>query len=417
MLVVTLIACDQAPTITPSASASDALVAPEPSASAGPPPEPGHELYGFVPYWEMDDGIADHLADAPLSTIGLFSVTHENDGSLRTTAPGYQRITGDVGRRIIEGARKRGQRVELVYTSFGEARNRRLLRREELQDGIIASLVAMVGDLGLDGVNVDIEALDPGLIVAYSGFVGRLRAALVAADPDDQVSVATQANLLGATMAAGANQAGADRIFMMAYDYRTGASAPGATSPLARRDGSEKDLPWSLDLYATLGVPPGKLLLGLPLYGVVWPVAGPEIGDAETGRGEAWILRSHVDLLRDPDAVPQRDEIESVEVYALGSDGSVGPPPTGSPAASPSDPTASSSPSTTPRATARTSAAPPDVRWHAVYVDSPETLATKLELARERGLVGSGFWAIGYERGLPAYTQLMRRYADDEPLR
>ena len=427
LLVVALVACDPAPTpsstSSPSSSASDALVAPDPSASAGPPPEPGHELYGFVPYWEMDESIAGHLADTPLSTIGLFSVTHEGDGALRTTAPGYQKINGDVGRQVIAEAHKRGQRVELVYTSFGEARNRRLLRRADLQNAVIASLVAKVGELGLDGVNVDIEALDPDLIVAYGGFVGRLREALVAADPDDQVSVATGANILGATMAAGANQAGADRIFLMAYDYRTGTSSPGATSPLDRRDGDEKDLPWSLDLYASLGVPPQKLLLGLPLYGVTWPVVGPDIGASETGRGEAWILRNHLDLLLDPKAVPQRDEIESVEVYALGSDGSIGPPPSASPAASASgSPSASAfsapSPAATPRPTkpASPSTSPADIRWTAVYVDSPETLATKLDLARERGLAGSGFWAIGYERGLPAYTELMRRFAADEPL-
>ena len=45
-----------------------------------------------------------------------------------------------------------------------------------------------------------------------------------------------------------------------------------------------------------------------------------------------------------------------------------------------------------------------------MYVDSPATLAPKLALADERGLAGVGFWAIGYERGLPAYTSLMERF-------
>ena len=112
----------------------------------------------------------------------------------------------------------------------------------------------------------------------------------------------------------------------MGYDYRTGASAPGATSPLARRDGDEKDLPWSLDLYPALGVPSDRLLLGLPLYGVTWPVAGPVIGAPATGRGAAWILRKHADLLLDPSVTPLRDELEAVEVYLAGSDGSTGPP-------------------------------------------------------------------------------------------
>jgi hypothetical protein len=51
-----------------------------------------------------------------------------------------------------------------------------------------------------------------------------------------------------------------------------------------------------------------------------------------------------------------------------------------------------------------------------VYVDSPATLAAKLALANDRGLAGAGFWAIGYERGLPGYTSLMNRFAAGEPM-
>jgi spore germination protein YaaH len=179
----------------------------------------------------------------------------------------------------------------------------------------------------------------------------------------------------------------------MGYDYRTGRSQPGASAPLDRSDGGTASLRRSLDLYAALGVPPDRLLLGLPLYGVAWPVAGPVIGAPSTGRGAAWFPRSNVDLLADPSIQPMRDEVEQVEVYALGSDGTVGEPP--------ADPSAS---------------VDPDRTWRAVYVDSPDTLAPKLELANERGLAGAGFWAIGYERGLPGYTRLMERFAAGDAL-
>jgi hypothetical protein len=399
LLAITLAACGAAPEPSrgPAAPGTPA-VAPGKTPTASPSATvPGHELYGFVPYWEMDAaGIAAHVAETPLTTLALFSVTHTNKGAINTKQRGYELITGEVGRRLIREAQARGTRVELVYSSFGGPRNRKLLESDELQAQVIASLVALAADLGVDGINVDIEALDPTLVPAYGGFLADLRAALLAEDPGDTVSVSTGAHALGAAMAVAAASADVDRIFLMGYDYRTGRSDPGATSPLDRSDGGVQSLRTSLDLYAALGVPADRLLLGLPLYGVEWPVAGPVIGAPSTGRGEAWFPRAHVDLLADPSITPLRDEIEQVEVYLLGSDGTVGPP--------------------SPDASAATSSPGPERTWQAVYVDSPATLAPKLALANERGLAGAGFWAIGYERGLPGYTRLMERFTAGDPL-
>jgi len=238
------------------------------------------------------------------------------------------------------------------------------------------------------------------------------------------VTVATSAGVLGASMAAAAVTAGADRAFLMGYDYAVAGSSPGASSPLDSRDG-ERDLAWSIDLYATAGVPPGRTLLGLPLYGMTWPVAGPVVGAPETGRGAVWILRRHLDVLTDPSIVPVRDEQEMVEVYLFGSDGSTGVPSSevsspGLPSPSPASETPSPG---TPSPGAAGSAIPPgspvpsaEPTWTAVYVDSPATLAPKLELANLNGFAGAGFWAIGYERGLPGYTALMQRFVAGESL-
>ena len=108
-----------------------------------------------------DEGIAQHVADTPLSSLALFSVTHTAKGAINSKQRGYSLITGDVGRRLIREARERGARVELVYTSFGGPRNRKLLESDELQAKVVASLVALAADLGVDGINVDIEALRP----------------------------------------------------------------------------------------------------------------------------------------------------------------------------------------------------------------------------------------------------------------
>lgn len=368
-------------------------------------PIPGHEVYGFVPYWEMDDSIVDHVGGTDLTTLGLFSATHRRDGELDDRQNGYKRISGDVGRRLTRAAQDRGTRVELVYTSFGPDKNRQFYTEPEAQARWIEVLVDLVDELGLDGVNVDVERLPVEHLLDYGAFVSRLRTALRARVPDAQLSVATQANELGAGMAAAAAAAGADRIFLMGYDYHWAGSDPGASAPIDRLDGEPRDLVWSLDLYASLGVPVDRTILGLPLYGMTWPVVGPGVGQPSTGRGDTWVPRWNLATFADPSFQPILDPIESVEFYVVPISGAATPSVAG---ARPSGIDGSVGGAAGPSPIDRTDA--PEPGWNAVYFDSPRSLTPKLLLADDRGLAGAGFWAIGYERGLPGYTELISTF-------
>ena len=362
---------------TPSGAPSDEPGTAQPGGqSPAPPPIPGHEVYGFVPYWEMDDGIADHVAGTDLTTLALFSVTHRSSGRMQDNQNGYRRITGAIGQRLIREARDRGTRVEIVYSSFGEAKNRKFFGSTKAQTRWIKELVDFTEENDFDGINVDVELLPAELVPAYGAFVGRLRDALLERLPKAQVSVSTGAGQRGAAMAAAASLAGADRIFLMGYDYHFPASQPGASAPMDRLDGEERDLPWSLDLYASVGVPVERTILGLPLYGVMWPVSGPGIGAPSLGRGDTWVPRRNLRVFKNDDFKPEYNAVESVEFYAVPGD--------------------------------------EDATWNAVYYDSPRSLIPKLALANDRGLAGAGFWAIGYTRGLPEYTDLIDAFAAGE---
>jgi hypothetical protein len=107
---------------------------------------------------------------------------------------------------------------------------------------------------------------------------------------------------------------------------------------------------------------------------MAWPVADPELGAARTGRGQAWIPGDNLGILADPTLAPRHDRLEGVEFIAR----------------------------------------PAGDGWEAIYFDSPQTLAPKLGLADARGLAGAGFWALGYERGLPEYTSLIASFAAGE---
>ena len=366
-------------------------------------PIPGHEVYGFVPYWEMDDSIVDHVSATDLTTLALFSVTHRRDGELDDSQNGYRRISGDVGRRMARAAHDRGARVELVYTSFGPDKNRQFYTEPEAQTRWIEVLVQLVDELGLDGINVDVERLPAEHLLDYGAFVGRLRDALRARLPDAQVSVATQANELGAGMAAAAASAGADRIFLMGYDYHWAGSNPGASAPIDRLDGEPRDLVWSLDLYGALGVPVERTILGLPLYGMTWPVIGPGVGAPATGRGDNWVPRWNLSTFADPSFEPMLEPVQSVEFYSE-------PIPGASSATPGSGPSQGARPLSSGGPSASLPAIEPEPGWNAVYYDSPRSLTPKLLLADERGLAGAGFWAIGYERGLPDYTELIATF-------
>ena len=331
------------------------------------PPLPGHEVYGFVPYWEIDATIADHLKGTSTTTVALFSVTNTGKGDIATNQKGYRAISGPVGRRIVADAHALGRRVDVAWTSFGQARNDGLFASQPLQDRVIASLVALRADLGVDGIAVDVEDIDSIDIPAFGAFIGRLRTALRESDPAATITAATGAGPQGAALGLAASVAGADRIFLMGYDYRTGSSDPGASAPISRGDGVERSIAWSLELYAASGVPVDRTILGLPLYGLSWPTASAVMGSPKTGRGDIWVPRRNLGTLLDPTLAASYDPVEDVAYLAL----------------------------------------PKGRTWQAVYYDTPRSLRPKLGLANEHGLAGAGFWALGYERGLPDYTDLI----------
>jgi hypothetical protein len=388
----------------PASGSTGVLPTPTPRPELG-----GTELYGYLPYWRMNESTVAYLREVPLSTIALFSVNAKRDGSINTGPSGYQRIFGPIGRQIIAEAHQRDVRVDLVFTSFGERRNAVFFGRKQARGGpptaapagspaaspatspeaspepslptgppreapwtrTVDELVALALDLDVDGINVDVELLDEADRDAYGAFLRELGAALVEARPRARLSVATEAGVRGVGNAATAAGAGVDRIFLMGYDYHWSGSGPGASSPVDRIDGVY-DLRWSIDSYVQAGVPRDRILLGLPLYGMTWRSTGPDRLSEVVGNGKSWILDGNLDVLLDPEFAPQRDPIEHAEFFVK-QDGDT---------------------------------------WLHTYYDSPATLRLKLALARDHGLAGGGFWAIGYEQGLPGYLELMADFRD-----
>jgi hypothetical protein len=382
---------------------STSAISPVPATLAAPasatadPTLGGTELYGYLPYWQMTPSMAAYLAGVPLSSLELFSVGAGDNGALLAKETGYRRITGQIGTQVIREAHARGQRVELVFSSFGYDRNDRLFghnglfggagrgdladARAEDRNGIGAraarwtrtasELLTLANRLGVDGINVDVELIRGDAFEGYTSFLAALRDGLDAMRAQVQLSVATMASNTGADLAIAALAAGVDRVFLMGYDYHWSGSDPGGSAPIDRLDGAST-LRSSIGAYLANGVPADRLILGLPLFGMSWPVATPDRYAASIGNGSSWIPALHAGLLNGAGTVPALDPLEETEFFSI--------------------PNASGG------------------GWHAIFYDSPRTLLPKLLLARQARFAGAGFWAIGYERGLPGYLELMHEF-------
>ena len=264
----------------------------------------------------MDEGIAEHLAGTDLTTLALFSVTHRKDGTLAPNERGYKRIDGPIGQRLIAEAHDRGLRVELVYTILRPGEERCLLRRAGGQERTIAELVALADQ---DRGRWDQRRRRAARARARHCVRGVRRVAEDGPSRDERRRAGLRGNRREPRRdgdGPGGHSGGRRPDLHDGLRLSLGGLEPGASAPLDRRDGSEKDLAWSLDLYRDAGVPAERTILGLPLYGMSWPVTGPEIGAAKSGRGSVWIPSDNLAMLANPEAVPVFDPVEGVEHLA-----------------------------------------------------------------------------------------------------
>jgi spore germination protein YaaH len=349
------------------------------AADTPPPPVPltaaqvshrlSRDVFGYLPYWELNDGTDSYLRYDLLSTIAFFGIDAMADGSIDTTQRGYTAYMSDRATAVIDHAHAMGVRTAITFESFGYAKNAAFFTNATAQATFIQQAVALMQARGADGINVDVELMNGTYFPAYGSFLGALRQATLAANPNAQISVATNANISGARMAAAAIANGVDRAFLMGYNYRTWNSNPvGSIDPLVRSDGG-LSLSASLDLYASSGVPLDHVLLGLPLYGQTWPTVTADLRAAlQTNTlvyGSASVFY--------PSSLPASAAGATFDY----------------------DPVEQSARLVVFDTTKNT--------WLQTYYDDPTTIAAKLTLTSTRNLAGAGFWALGYDQGQPGY--------------
>jgi spore germination protein YaaH len=363
-----------APSPTGSGAVAEASPSPSPLGSGAIAHRP-REAFGFLPYWSMADWTDGYLRYDLLTTIAFFGVGVRDDGSLIKSGAGYNAFMSDRATTIIDHAHAAGVRVVITFESFGSTHNHRFLPNATARARFVTQATALVAARGIDGANLDVENVSAADVPAFGQLVGATASALHGANRAAEVTVSTNGNVSGAVMAALAVSNGADRAFLMGYSYRVGSSATtGSNSPVSAV-GTPLDLSTSLDLYDAASVPPERILLGLPYFGLTWPTRTADLhslrqpDSAKLGKGVAFRPRTIATSGPPDGAVLDHDPIEASARYTW------------------FDPGKKS--------------------WYQTYFDDPQTLAVKENLAIEHGLAGVGLWALGDDYGVDGYWETL----------
>jgi spore germination protein YaaH len=340
------------------------------------------EVFGFLPYWMLNDTALSSMNYHLVSTIAYFSVGANRDGALvkgTVSAPstGWAGWTSSRMTNVIDQAHANGVRVVLTvsmmaWDSASAANMAAFLGSSSARASLVKQIVAAVKDRDADGVNLDFEMVASSVRDQYTSFVRQLKAALVAAGVGRYLTVCTTAG--AATWATGYDVAGltasgaADAIFVMGYDYSwSGSARAGAVAPI--------DSPYTLDVNGTMNdflseTSGSKLIWGVPYYGRTWPTSS-NLLNATTidGISHAYYYTGHLAQAQQFGRI--WDDVGKTPWYRYW-DSAAG-------------------------------------NWVEGYYDDPQSLAVKYDLVNARGLAGMGMWTLLMDQG---HNELWRVLAD-----
>ncbi len=247
----------------------------------------------YVPGWNQQrlDPKNDHLLDAITHFLHFAVFVRASDGSLDLQT---NELTPSRMRALVGAAHGAGKQALLVVGGEGAAPGLRIASSPERLPNTLKSILSLVDRYGYDGIDVDWEPLGPQDAELYSSFIESLRKSL------DQTALHHRRPRLGLTTAIEVNlnkndymvslvrtlhklDEKVDRINLMTYAMANSSSLPfvwhnSALYPgVSPADGFRTpSADGAIGEFFSAGFQPGKLGIGINLYGYLWQGQGLE---------------------------------------------------------------------------------------------------------------------------------------------
>lgn len=320
------------------------------------------KVYGWHPYWSGTSYTAydwTMLSDFSYFDYAVSPTTGQN------TNASFAWSTS----AAVTAAKANGKKIHICATLFGS--HATFWATPAAQTTFINNMVSLLNSRGGNGVNIDFEGMGSADKTPFKNFMVNLKAALVAANPNYELSMALYAvDWSGTFDIPGLNPIVNDFI-IMGYDYYySGSTTAGPESPLYNFQTTYNyTCTKSITYYIKQGVTPSKLLLGLPYYGREWSTAGPNAPSATTGAFTS--SRTYAYVKNNPgtySAANKKWEANCFNPYYSYS--SAG-------------------------------------QQRQCWIDDVYSMGRKYDMVNQRGIGGIGIWALGYDNGYNDLWQLL----------
>ena len=319
-------------------------------------------VFGYHPYWGGSNFL--NYQWGLLSDFCHFSYEVDPATGLPLTTHEWETSAA------IDSALAHGVKVHLCVTLFSG--HSTFFPNPVARQNLIDQIVQLISQRGAHGVNMDVEALPSSQKEAFLDFMIDLCIQIDLQLPDAEVSIAAPAVNWNEKFNVPVLNEYIDFFMIMAYDYYWGGSAvAGPVSPQYAMSGNYNySFSRTLSYYQSQGVPPDKLIMGVPYYAYQWKTEGQYAPSATAGSGAAYTYR----YIRDNNSgnySPENKHMESnsfAPYFSFESNG-----------------------------------------WNQCFLDDLYSMGEKYDIVNRRKLGGIGIWALGYDNG---YTDLWTLIAE-----
>jgi spore germination protein YaaH len=270
----------------------------------------------------------------------------------------------------VTAAKSNGKKIHICATLFSS--HSTFWASSSAQTTFINNIVSLLNSRGGHGVNIDFEGMGSADKVPFKNFMTNLKNALVAANPNYELSMALYAVDWSTSFDIPGLNPIVTNFIIMGYDYYySGSTTAGPEAPLYNFQTSYNyTLTKTVTYYLKQGASPSKLLLGLPYYGREWETAGSTAPSSVISGGFT-SSRTYSYVKNNAGTYSSANKKWEANCY-------------------------------NPYYSFQVSGV-----WRQCWIDDIYSMGRKFDMVKQRGLGGIGIWALGYDNGYNDFWQLI----------